>query len=126
MMAEIHDVTLDNNESLRQRIIAKLTENKLPVNDPDALFAIKSFLDASDRSALSRMKLKQDKEDGDNAKEQARLIAEALRRASARALNLPEVRELDHDIPLTNPVEGEMEVGTVNETYDDFMSSRDI
>ena len=70
-MSYTDDELLEKNESLRRSIISKLVEKEIPT-DTESLNLLSKLLDSSDRSAISRKRIKVDSKANDN---QERVLA---------------------------------------------------
>ncbi len=126
-MSYTDDELLEKNESLRRSIISKLVEKEIPT-DTESLNLLSKLLDSSDRSAISRKRIKVDSKANDN---QERVLAFAqmiLKQSHGRDTfksidgEEGEIKRLEvipeEEITI---VEGELDIGIENNEYNSFM-----
>lgn len=112
---------LEFTQTVRERIVNKLTMNDEIPSDPDAQAFLMKALDGIDRAALAKARLKQDDKSQSNT---ANIIAEMLRkhRVGNGTNNVGFTPVLDSSLIELNIVDGETSIGSSNLRYDDLMT----
>lgn len=119
---------LERIQGVREHIIDDLTkDNKIPTTDEDRQFLLKAMSDA-ERLILSKTKIKSDDENNKNKNEIFEVITEILRQTNVvpGSDTTPPQRSLHlgSEHVLTNIVPGEMHIGIINETHEEFTKRR--
>lgn len=119
---------LEYTLNIRKEAIDKLiSKGKIPENKDEKSLLI-SLLDGMDRTVLSRAKVKVDAKTNDISTQANVLVAKLLTKVNPKAIMLNnftdtiQVPVLDSTIPKPSLIEGETLIGTVNETFDNFMT----
>jgi len=98
-------------------------EGKVPEDKNGREFLIKA-LDGLDRTILTKAKIKSDDTATQSQRDTTKLIADVLSRlnigGNTTVRTLPS--SLPNDIKISNIVEGEVDIGVKNFTYDEFMT----
>ena len=114
------DLTLDT----RVKIITSLTLNdSLPTDKDNQSFLVKA-LDGLDRTLLTAVRCRNEKEANMGQEETNNLITEMLRNISDKHPGInhrTEIPVLDNSIPIDKVIDNEMSLGIVDITYEDFM-----
>lgn len=126
-MSYTDDELLEKNENLRQSIISKLVEKEIPA-DTESLNLLSKLLDSSDRSAISRKRIKVDSKANDNQERVLALAQMILKQSHGRDTfksidgEEGEIKRLEvipeEEITI---VEGELDIGIENNEYNSFM-----
>lgn len=134
---------LDSNESLfsendsrlltriqtvRETIIDKMVENNtLPTTDEDRQFLLKA-MDGIERAVFTKAKLKSDDANNKNQNDIFMMITEILKKTEVGPLSdasvPPRSTQLGSEHTITDIVPGEMQVGIINQTYEEFKKRR--
>jgi hypothetical protein len=112
-------------EAIRQT----MKDGRIPT-DPDSAEIFVKLLKDMDHSAITRKKIKSDEKNTQSISNATALVAEALKSVNGNTgrNEIPEgvvVEKLVHELPehlkRTDFIPGELDQGTVNSTYDEFM-----
>lgn len=112
-------------EAIRQT----MKDGKIPT-DPDSAEVFVKLLKDMDHSAITRKKIKSDEKNTQSISNATALVAEALKSVNGNTgrNEIPEgvvVEKLVHELPehlkRTDFIPGELDQGTVNNTYEEFM-----
>lgn len=116
---------LDLTQSVRERIIRTLTDKGLPENKEDRAFLLEA-MNGSDRTVLSKAKIKAEDAASKNAADLTNIVGELLARVSTKREGViidttRQAPKLDDTFTVVNPVEGETIIGVESLTYEKFM-----
>ena len=115
---------------IRKTIVSELTKDKVPVEDPDKLDVLLTVLKDIDHSANTRLRIKTEEKAARNQEQENNLIASVLRQIQPGKLAAPidveatvvrETPSLPDGLVTREYVPGEMDQGTDNTTYEEFM-----
>ena len=121
------DQILEYTQQTRKKITDELfKDNRVPADKEDRTLLLRALQDM-DQTAINKKRLGTDEKRAESDK----LVAEAADRISRiygsenpfegnQSGRIPEVSS--EQLPAANPIEGETEVGLVDESYDEFMS----
>jgi len=116
-------VRLELAQKLREDYISAIAKDGMPETKDDQNFFIK-LLDGMDRAVLAKSKIKIEEKNSRTAEESTKLIADVLskhRASTGVARNNTPV--LPDTIVVTDVVDGELDQGISELTYDEFMKS---
>ncbi len=122
VITAIDENRIERTLTIREKLIDLLQEEGVPTDKADKTMLIQ-LLDGMDRTVLAKSKLKSDAKSNKEQTEMTRLVAEVLTKTrldANRRRDMPV--ELDHDQDIDDLVEGELAIGNVDITYDQFMS----
>lgn len=116
---------LDLTQNVRERIIRTLTDKGLPENKEDRAFLLEA-MNGSDRTVLSKAKIKAEDAASKNAADLTNIVGELLARVSTKREGViidatRQAPKLDDAFTVANPVEGETIIGVESLTYEKFM-----
>lgn len=113
-----HDVHLNKTQKIRHQLIDALVEQGLP-DDYKTRLLLLSALDSSDKSVLSKAKIKSQERASDNQHEVAETISRLLLQLSQKSNKVGQA-PAPVDFELSHPIPGEMDQGEQHLTYDEF------
>lgn len=119
---------LDYARNLRKAFIGKMVEKGAAPEDRGDKAILLSALKDIDSAALGRMRIKAEEKASKDGADSAALVAEMLKQvSSSMGVSQALVRRekpvaLPDDIAPPELKPGEVEIGSINTTYDDFMS----
>lgn len=116
---------LELTQSVRERIIRTLTDKGLPSDKEDRAFLLEA-MNGSDRTVLSKAKIKAEDAASKNAADLTNIVGELLARVSTKREGIiidanHQAPKLASDFTVVNPVEGETIIGVETLTYEKFM-----
>lgn len=106
-------IELADVQRIRKSLIEKLTEEGVPDKGSKQVLLL-GLLDGSDRSALSRAKLRVDKKRDDNMQNTVRVVGDVLKTINARTYRppaAPEDRTIPPELEHRTFVPGELDIG---------------
>lgn len=118
------NIRLEQTLSIRETLIAKLTEGgNIPYGKGDKEFLIQ-LLDGLDRTVLSKAKVKSADSANKTQQETAKLIGSVLARLDVASTGKRTVTpELNVDLESIDIIEGELNIGVETFDYDSIMDS---
>lgn len=120
------DQLLEHNQRLRKKIADTITKNGVP-EDGDSQYVLLTTLKDMDKQIIDKKRVAID----DKNANVANIVAEAVIKISNVFDNVDPFKRvsaaappvIEHDkIPEYEPVNGEMDIGIVTETFDEFMT----
>lgn len=112
---------LQKTRTLRQTLLKSLVpSDKLPENNTEKVIVIQ-LLDGLDKQVMNRAKLRATDKQTNAIQNSAQAVAETLRNYTARTSTPApaEMRKLPDAVKVTDPVPGEMEIGTITVNMDE-------
>lgn len=120
----IEEQDLNRTRQVRSEIITEMTKEGIKVDDPEKLRLLLTVLTDSDRSSLSRMKIKSEDKNNANNANSAAVIAKFLMSVSSNKQNTGDIRReapmLPDTVPKPDVLPGETDIGVRNTTYEEF------
>lgn len=112
---------LKYTKDIRGRIVNTLIKDGIPT-DPKLLAPLLTTLSDMDRTTLTKMRIKTDNKLADNQMDTNAIITKLLTsvKVSALAVSGDSVRQISADLPSIEIVPGEIDIGTINSTYEEF------
>ena len=115
-------------QNVRERIVQRLTENGTIPNTQEDRGLLMAALDGMDRTSLGRMKIKVEDKAATAQAQASSMVADILNNLTSKSISntiAPQERsapKLPEHIQVTNPVAGEMSIGTQAQSYSEFMA----
>lgn len=116
---------LNRTRQVRSDIITEMTKEGIKVDDPEKVKLLLTVLTDTDRSALSRMKMKSDDKANAANAGAASIIADFLNKVSVgnggfNGMSSGQIPSLPDSVPVPNLVPGETDIGVANTNFDTF------
>lgn len=116
---------LNRTRQVRSDIITEMTKEGIKVDDPEKVKLLLTVLTDTDRSALSRMKLKSDDKNNANNAGAAAVIAEFLNKVTVNnggfnGMSAGQIPTLPDTVPVPKLAPGETDIGVTNTNFESF------
>jgi len=123
LFTDVEKAQLERTQNIRGQIITEMMKDgKIPESEENRAFLMKA-LDGMDKVNLTKAKIKSDDANAKNNATATAMVAEMLRRVTARPADLQRTSmpSLPTDVPFI-PVEGEAHIGVQTLQLDDIMN----